>query len=471
MTRNTDFRALPGVDKMLEHVRLKPLIHVHGHSLVTHALRKSIESARNQLKAGKPLPDECRIIEDALDFLSAITTSSLKSVINATGVIIHTNLGRAPIGRAVLDDIADILTGYSNLEFDLKAGRRGKRNAHVSEIIEYLTGAEGSLVVNNNAAAIILTLNTLAKDKEVIISRGELIEIGDSFRIPDIMRAAGVNMVEVGTTNRTRLSDYENAITPNTALIFKAHQSNYSIQGFTEEACVEDLAQLAHSKGLSFIYDIGSGLLRRPENIDMKEEPDIRSALAGGADLVTFSCDKLLGGPQAGIIAGSGQLIAKLSKAPMMRALRVGKITLAALCAACRNYLSDETLVKANPLFTMLERKEDDLKEIAERFAGELKKAGVDCRVVESFGQCGGGSLPDLKMKSYAVELVTESSESSESVFQKLLKLDKPVIGVLRKGKLLFDVFTIFRDDMSYLVSSITSVFGNVIASDSEAIS
>ncbi len=457
MSKNMDLRALPGVDKMLAHAEIKVLIERYGRSLVTYALRRSIDTARNLIVSGKGAPDEKQIIHDATDFICAITLNSLKPVINATGIVIHTNLGRAPIGKAVLDDISDILTGYSNLEFDLRAGERGKRNVHVAEIVKYLTGAEGAIVVNNNAAAIILALNTLAKDKEVIISRGELIEIGDSFRIPDIMRAAGVKMVEVGTTNRTRLSDYENAITPNTATIFKAHQSNYSIQGFTEEAGVLDLAQLAHSKGIPLIYDIGSGLLRRPANIDMKKEPDIRTALESGADLVTFSCDKLLGGPQAGILAGRGQLIVKLSNAPMMRALRVGKITLAALSAACRNYLSDDALIRANPLFSMLNKNEEDLKEIAVRFSAELKKANVDCQVVQSVGQCGGGSLPDLKMKSYAVELVTKNSDVSEKVYHKLLKLDKPIIGVLRKGKLLFDVFTIFEEDMPHVISSIAN--------------
>jgi L-seryl-tRNA(Ser) seleniumtransferase len=379
---------------------------------------------------------------------------SLRPVINATGVILHTNLGRAPLGRAVVEEIAEVAAGYSNLEFDLREARRGDRNVHVAEILRLLTGAEDALVVNNNAAGITLTLRTLAYGREVVVSRGELIEIGGSFRIPEIMAAAGARMVEVGTTNRTRLEDYERAIGPETALLFKAHKSNYSISGFAAEVPSAELAGLGRRRGVAFFYDLGSGLLRRPPGLPLEGEPDVAGALAGGADLVAFSCDKLVGGPQAGVVAGRTGLVAQLRRAPLMRALRVGKLTLAGLSAACRAYLRDESLERDNPTIAMLARSLSDLENLAAGLRAQIEGRGIAARVVDSAGQCGGGALPELSIPSRAVELVPREGIGdarvtfAERIYRRLLDGDPPVLAVLREGRLLLDVLTLSEAEL-----------------------
>jgi len=465
---NKKFQQLPSVSEVLKHTSIHGFIETKGHSLVVYAIRKSIQFARSnidfhaQTRGTKKQTDLINlIVSKTIELIHAISGNNLKPVINATGIILHTNLGRAPLGEKAIHDALEVMSGYSNLEFDLKTGKRGKRSDHITDILKYLTGAEDAIVVNNNAAAIILALNTLAKDKEVIISRGELIEIGDSFRIPDIIKAADVKMVEVGTTNKTNLSDYEKAISNKTGLIIKVHQSNYIIKGFTKEVSIADLAKLAHSKKLPLIYDIGSGLLRRHEKTSSQSEPDVKSAIASGADLVMFSCDKLLGGLQAGIIVGKTKFIGKLAKAPLMRALRVGKLTLITLINACRYYLEENSLIDNNPVFLMLEKDSNYLLKSAEELAGLLKKEKINCSVEETKGACGGGSLPEMKLKSYSV--VFGNSHSSpknketltEHVFHNLLNMDRPIIPVLKKGKLYFDMLTIGKKDISYIASSI----------------
>ena len=380
-------------------------------------------------------------------------TGGLKPVINATGIILHTNLGRAPLGKEMIDEIAKVADGYCNLEFDIAKARRGDRNVHVREILKSITTAEDALVVNNNAAGIILTLNALALGRDVIVSRGELIEIGGSFRIPEIMAASGARMVEVGSTNKTRLSDYEDAIGDDTALLFKAHKSNYSVSGSTEEVSVREVAELAHAHGLPMVYDIGSGLLRRPTAPAMDDEPDVAGAISDGVDIVTFSCDKLLGGPQAGVLAGKADLIAQLARAPMMRAFRVGKLTIAALSVACRHYLSDEDLASGNPTFSMLGRSTEELEKQAKTLVDALAERGVESRIVESEGQCGGGTLPELRIKSVAVEIVPKDKKGrskptfAERMYRHLLDGDQPILAVLREGKLILDMLTVREDE------------------------
>ncbi len=387
---------------------------------------------------------------------------SLRAVLNATGVILHTNLGRAPLGASVIAEIAEVVAGYSNLEYDLDAGRRGHRGVHIRELLRVLTGAEDALVVNNNAAAVMLVLNTLAPGREVIVSRGELVEIGGSFRIPEIMAASGARMVEVGTTNRTRLEDYEEAIGPDTAMLFKVHKANYAIEGSTAEVTAAELVKLAQARGLPLCYDLGSGLLRRPAVRPLANEPEVAASLAAGADLVTFSCDKLLGGPQAGVVAGRGELVGRIGSVPMMRALRVGKLTIAALSVACRQYLSEESLLGNNPTFAMLSRDDTELRYLAGVLAGELQRLGVKAREVESFGQCGGGALPDVKIPSRAVEVLPgEGMDDAKATFAerihgRLQAGETPVLGLLREGRLLLDVLTLNEDQLqqvAHLVS------------------
>ena len=327
-------------------------------------------------------------------------------------------------------------------------------------MIKFITKAEDAVVVNNNAAAVMLCLKTFAENNEVIISRGELIEIGGSFRIPEIMKASGAKMVEVGTTNRTRLSDYEEAITKNTKIIFKAHKSNYQISGFTEEVGLEKLSKLARKHNLLFIYDLGSGLLRRPEKLPLEREPDVLSSIKSGADIVSFSGDKLLGGPQAGIIVGRKELIRKIAKTPLMRTLRVGKFTISALSTVISYYLKEEKLLNNIPMFMLLNRNKNELEKLAEKLLQEFKKNNIKAEIVDSFAQVGGGTLPDLKIDSYAVKLINSSKDDkfAEKLFKKLLQLEQPVLGILREGNLLFDVHSIFEEDIQIIYEAVDMI-------------
>jgi L-seryl-tRNA(Ser) seleniumtransferase len=459
-------RRLPSVDSLLRRDSQRELASRFGTGVVTYAARAVVDSARKDIAEGKEVHDLNFLDASIVRHVNAIAGKSLHGVINATGVILHTNLGRAVLGHKVLADMTDIITGYSTIEYDTGSGKRGNRHDHISDLLRYLTGAQDALVVNNNAAGIILVLSTLAKKREVIISRGELIEIGGEFRIPDIMAAAGSRMVEVGATNRTRIGDYEKAITEHTAIIFKAHKSNYSMRGFVEEAGLDQCAELARRHGLPFVYDIGSGLIRKPASLVLANEPDVAGAIAAGADIVLFSCDKLLGGPQAGVVAGKKDLVARLAKAPLMRALRCGKLTLAALSSACRTYLSDEFLAADNPTFAMLSRSADDVRRCADLLAAGLAKQGIACYVTASSGQCGGGTLPDLSLPSSAVVIDMPAGkgrqgakqvDAGRTLFRKLCSCERPVIGVLREGNILFDMLTVDEKDIAFLVDTIAA--------------
>ena len=458
-------RKIPAVGTLINKPEIKPLIQTYGRELVTYSLRKVIDTFRAALPTGETAAlDIDTIVAEISALMEKITTPSLRPIINATGVILHTNLGRAPLGKKIQEDLKSIISGYSNVEFDLRGGCRGHRNEHVVELLRYLTGAEDVLLVNNNAAAIILILHTFAKGKEVIISRGELIEIGGSFRIPEIMRAGGVKMIEVGTTNKTRLSDYEEALSPRTNLIFKAHKSNFTMSGFIEEVSIQDLTRFSHDHGLPVVYDIGSGLLRKPANLPLEHEPDVRSVIQSGVDLATFSCDKLLGGPQGGIIAGKRALITKLAKNPLLRALRVGKLTIGALISACRSYLSDEALIKNNPTFAMLEQSREAVTKRAEKLVKELSKYKIASEITKGIAQVGGGTLPDLKMKSTAVKLIAPDKEKrkrqafAENMFYKLANRKHPIVAVLREGNLVFEVFSLSDDDIPKIAMAVKEI-------------
>ncbi|MCK4358681.1 MAG: L-seryl-tRNA(Sec) selenium transferase [Candidatus Cloacimonetes bacterium] len=455
-----ELKRIPGVDKLLNQPEILKLKEKFGLELVTYAIRQILEQIRAKVLQGEKAWDTDQIIQKVLSYISIVSEKSLKPVVNATGIVLHTNLGRAPLGKAVLKELEPIITEYSNLEFDLETGKRGHRNTHISELIKFVTKAEDAVVVNNNAAGVLLCLKTFAENKEAIISRGELIEIGGSFRIPEIMKASGAKMVEVGTTNRTRLSDYEKAITDDTTIILKAHKSNYYIEGFTEEVEIGELSKLAKKYNLILIYDIGSGLLRKPEGLPLKDEPDVQSSLKAGTDLITFSCDKLLGGPQAGIVAGKKELINKIAKTPLMRALRVGKMTIAALSTVLKYYINEEELRSKIPIFMMLKRTKIELHSLAQKLLEELKKYSVKARIVESTAHSGGGTLPRLKIDSYSVMLTSPKNykKFAESVFKNLLKLERPILGILREGNLHFDVLTIFEEDIHFIAREIHEI-------------
>uniref|UniRef100_A0A7C4JT61 L-seryl-tRNA(Sec) selenium transferase n=1 Tax=Thermodesulfobacterium geofontis TaxID=1295609 RepID=A0A7C4JT61_9BACT len=386
---------------------------------------------------------------------------SLKRVINATGVVIHTNLGRAPLCKKAIEEITKVAKYYSNLEFDLKEGKRGSRYVHVEEILKEITQAESALVVNNNAAAVLISLNTLAYGKEVIVSRGELVEIGGSFRIPEVMKWAGCILKEVGTTNKTHLSDYENAINENTALLLKVHKSNFEIIGFTEEVSVEDLVNLGKKFGLPVMKDLGSGCFIDFSKYGLKKELTVQEVLKAGVDIVTFSGDKLLGGPQAGIILGKKEFIEKIRKNPLNRALRIDKLTLAGLEATLRLYRDENLALEHIPVLKMILTPKEILKKKARYLLKKLRKLKLkefNFEVIKTINKTGGGALPTLDLISYAVAV---KSPLSPQNLQKILRENEPpIITRIEEERLLIDVRCLFDEDYKEIISAFEK-FGN----------
>ncbi len=462
-------KNLPGVDKLLSFPEIVKLKEEYNESLVKYAIRDTLSYFRKMILNEKIIPETNDIVKRISLIISNITTKSLRNVINATGVVVHTNLGRAPFSDELIAEVSETLRGYSNLEYDLEKGTRGSRNSHITKLLTYLTGAEDVLVVNNNAAALMLMLRTFAKGKEVIVSRGELIEIGGSFRLPDIMAASDCKMVEVGTTNKTKIRDYENAISDETAILFKAHTSNYVIKGFTHEAGLNELVALGKKTGIPVIYDMGSGLLRKTSVKVFGDEPDVKKTLASGVDIVSFSGDKLLGGPQAGIIAGKKKYVSILKKEPMVRALRVGKTTLAFMEAALSYYLDDEILTKKNTIFKMMSKKPEEIRKSAVELQQILSSGyGIDSTIVNGQGQCGGGALPGETIESFALRIDgnfksnKKKSEFAEKLFYGLLHHQNPVVAILRKGDIYFDLLTIPEDQINKLANIIKDVFNEI---------
>ncbi len=463
-----EFKKLPGVDKFICLPEVKQMIAQYGEDPVKYATRHVLSGFRNDILNGAKAPDIETLVERVRYLSKKITSNSLRQVINASGIVIHTNLGRAPMGEHLLQSITDVLRGYNNLEFDLLKGKRGHRNDHAADILKYLTGAEDVVVVNNNAAAVMLILKTFAKDKEVIVSRGELIEIGGSFRIPEIMAASDCKMVEVGATNKTKIEDYRDAISDETAILFKAHKSNYVIKGFTHEVELEELVDLGNKNNIPVVYDIGSGLLRKVDKDALKNEPDVREALDTGIDIICFSGDKLLGGPQAGIIAGKKKYIEKIKKEPMMRALRVCKTTLALLETACSYYLNDKDLFEKNILFKTLNKSKDEIRETAELLKAELDSLGISSEITESKAQYGGGTLPDLGIDSFSVKLNFDIPKSNQKgkgkeLYHALLQQEKPILSNLISGSIFFDALTLEKESIKEIAAAINDAYGGVI--------
>lgn len=450
-------QSLPAIDKLLHSERAKQFVSVYGIDSVKHAVRAAVDFFREEIKNGEQAPEVHLIFEKIEQYLVLISQRSLRKVYNATGIIINTNLGRAPFGMEMTQEVLELLAGYNNLEFDLEKGDRGNRNVHVRELLKYLTGAEDILIVNNCAAAVMLCLRTFAKNREVIVSRGELVEIGGSFRVPEIMAASDCKMIEVGTTNKTKSEDYKRAVSKKTAMLFKAHKSNYVIRGFTQEVELKDLVKIGKELNIPVMFDQGSGLLRKINHIAFSSEPDIRTCVSTGVDLVCFSGDKLLGGPQAGIIAGKKVYIDKLRKEPMFRALRVCKTTLAFLETACLAYLSDDTLLKKSLIFRLLNEKPEQIQSKAYKLAGLLSKKGILCEVTDNTVMIGGGSLPEESLASKGVRIKFETgtkkdqAESSERLYRSLLLKPEPVVGILVRGRLLLDVLTIEETDIGHI--------------------
>ncbi len=443
MNKPERFRP-PSVDTVLRIADGELAIARHGRAATTKAVRQVLDKLRG---AGSPPSASAdQIARMALDWLEEQNRPSQRPVINLTGTVLHTNLGRALLAEEAIQAVVTAMRAPTNLEYEIEAGKRGERDAHVRDLIRELTGAEDAVLVNNNASAVLLTLNTLAKDREAIVSRGELIEIGGSFRMPDIMARAGAILREVGTTNRTHLKDYAEAIGPETGLLLKVHTSNYVVQGFTAEVEPAALAKLAREHELPFVDDLGSGTLIDLARWGLRHEKTVQDALKGGADLVTFSGDKLLGGPQAGIVAGRKDLIAKLAKNPLKRALRLDKLRLAALEATLRLYRNPDRLAERLPTLRLFTRKPDELRALAERLQPTVASAlgsGWTVEIIDCASQIGSGALPLETLPSAALALKPASKASGaavESLATAFRALPLPVIGRIAQGALVFDL-------------------------------
>ena len=458
--------GLPSVDEIVKSKEGIEWRHKFPRVYVVRAIREVIQRQREAILEGKfdetPAEDLFPEIERRIGKLSG---SSLRSVINATGVVIHTNLGRSVLPEKVLEQVMMVAGGYSNLEYDLEKGERGKRYSHVQRLLTEITGAEAGIIVNNNAAAVFVCLTALAKGREVIVSRGELVEIGGSFRIPDVMASSGAILKEVGTTNKTHGYDYENAVNDNTGLMLKVHQSNFRMIGFTETLAIEEMVALGKRYSVPVMFDLGSGCLIDLKPYGIHIEPTVQEMVKAGADIVTFSGDKLLGGPQAGVIVGKKELIDIIAKNPLMRAVRVDKMTLAAFEATLMYYLDEETAKEKVPTVSMLLQEPEKIRERAKKIAQLLKRTlsavdGVAAKiaVVEDVSQSGGGALAEIPFKTYAVAVVP-SIMSVNTLEQRLRLGVPPVIARIRDEALILDARTVSGKEIDALVEAVSAAF------------
>jgi len=447
-----NLRGLPSVEQLLQTRLAAELIANYGRPLTLQAIRSSLDEVRRRISKGgeATLPDREIILTQAASLLHIWTTPTLLPVINASGVILHTNLGRAPLSTAAIRAMDAVSRGYSNLEFSLETGKRGSRLVHAETLLQRLTGAEAALVVNNNAAAVLLILSALANKKRVIVSRSQLVEVGGGFRIPDVMRQSGAKLVEVGTTNRVHLTDYEEALALPTALVMHAHHSNFKMIGFTKEPERKEIADLAHKFGVLFADDLGSGTLLATERYGLAHEPTVQESLAAGADLVCFSGDKLLGGPQAGIIIGKADLLARIKKHPLARAVRADKLCLAALAATLLHYLKDEADSEI-PIWRMISATPKQVKARAEHWAAGLGLGEVQA----SESTVGGGSLPGESLPTWVLALTVKSSDT---FLEKLRRELPPVIARTENDRILLDPRTVLPEQDGALLVNLANV-------------
>jgi L-seryl-tRNA(Ser) seleniumtransferase len=443
-------RDLPSVDSLLNRPEITARLESCGRELALHAARAVLAQARDEIQESRPAPTVESIAQRMIRFMELAVDPSLKKAINATGVILHTNLGRAPVSRACLEAMHRVGEGYSTLEYDLERGERGGRAPQVERMLGILTGAEAACAVNNNAGAVLLALAALAKGREVVISRTQLVEIGGGFRIPDVMRQSGARLVEVGTTNRTHAGDYEEAIGPKTALILRAHHSNFRIVGFAAEPGIRELAEIGARHGIPVVDDVGSGALLDTARYGLGHEPTVQESLAAGAELVLFSGDKLLGGPQAGILAGRADLAAKIRRHPLARALRADKFCLAGIEATLVHYLRGEA-EREIPVWRMIAAKADDLDRRARSWSQRIG-AG---EVVDSRSTVGGGSLPEETMPTRALSLAVAKPQA---FLAGLRAAATPVIARIEAGRVLLDPRTVMEEEDNALVAAIQAV-------------
>ena len=446
-------RQLPHVDKLMKHGIIQNSGVYRNESL--DAVREVLSGLRSDILSGKTesVPDEDAIAQAVAELALSRANKGVRRVINGTGVILHSNLGRACVSGAASKAAFDAAAAYSTLEYDLGTGTRGNRDACIGQYLQALTGCEASIVVNNNAAAVMLILTAIAAGGNVVVSRGELVEIGGGFRVPDIMALCGCELREIGTTNKTRLSDYTAAIDDNTRALLKVHTSNFKIVGFSEAVTIKELAGLGVSRGIPVVEDIGSGAMTDLKRYGIYGEPLAVESLRDGADVVSFSGDKLLGGPQCGIILGREQMIAKMKKHPLYRALRVDKMTVAALEATLRVYGDTHAAEREIPVLQMLSASAEVLLERAERLLGQIIQLGGNAEVVQTKSVAGGGSVPGLELASYAVAL-----RSADEMEQLLRGKQVPIIGRIEEDQLLLDMRTMFDDDFDYIAEAVAAV-------------
>lgn len=461
--------SIPSVDELLRKDEIERLLFVYPRTAVVEGIREYLKEYRKLVLSLEEGADTAVINDEYLvngiiDRVHEMMRNNLIKVVNATGIVLHTNLGRSPLSSGLKDSLWKIASGYSNLEMDLESGERGSRYSHVEDIICKLTGAPAAMVVNNNAAAVMLVLSTMAKGREVVVSRGQLVEIGGSFRVPDVMEQSGASLVEIGTTNKTHLSDYERAVNENTAALMKVHTSNYRILGFTSEVESEDLVKLGRKLGMPVIEDLGSGMLMELTQYGLPYEPTVQHAVKAGMDVVTFSGDKMLGGPQAGIIVGKKEYIDSMKKNPLTRAIRIDKLTLAALEGTLRLYLDSELAVKEIPVLKMLTYSGDELNKKAKRLIGKLKRSmGSTCgiSIEDGFSEVGGGSMPLHKMPTRVIAINTQKVSLVEFE-NKLRQYKTPVVARIYRDRLILDVRTIMEDEFGIVEAALKWAFSEV---------
>lgn len=463
MNKNMLYRSIPKVDVLLENQDIVTLIENHHRDVVVDVIREEIDKLRNFIKEN----DDVNLIEEKINNLienikistEKVYSYNIKKVINGTGTILHTNLGRAIISKKHADYLSEVVTSYSNLEYNLEEGKRGERYSHFEKLICKITGAEAAMAVNNNAAAVMLVLSSMAAEKEVIVSRGELVEVGGKFRIPDVMKSSNAHLVEIGTTNKTHLEDYEDAISENTGAFLKVHTSNFKILGFTESVSIEELCKLGREKDIPVIEDIGSGVLIDLSEYGLEYEPTVQDSIKAGVDVVSFSGDKLLGGPQAGIIVGKKKYIDKMKKNPLTRAFRIDKFTATILEMIFHEYLNEEDAIKNIPVLSLITK---DLKEIEKNTNDlfnkiEKLKDVADINVEDTLSQIGGGSLPAERIKSKSVTIMPKNI-STQSLEAKLRAGKNPVVGRISEEKLILDMRTVLEDEIDILAQKLIDI-------------
>lgn len=447
-----DFSQLPSISYILEEIK-KCDIEI-PHDLCVLVSQREVEISRQLIKSGKNITKD-EVVENVLVKLKFFSNSVLRRLINATGIIVHTNLGRSPLNESVAKEVSKIASNYSNLEYDLFNNKRGKRDSLVRDILIALTGAEDATVVNNNAAAVYIILNTISNNKEVLISRSELIEIGGSFRIPDVITSSGAILKEVGTTNKTHLRDYENNINEATATIMKAHQSNFYQEGFVQSVEIEELSDLAKKRNILFFEDLGSGCLVDLKKYGLNQEPTVQESLKKGVSIVSFSGDKLLGAGQCGIILGENRLIEMIRKNPLMRVLRVDKMTLCALEGTLRLYLDKR--YEEIPVYKMLAKTVDEMRTDANRIINSVKNDNLILKTLESEGRLGGGSTPKSSFKTIGIGLMHKKLSTKE-IETFLTRRDVPIIGRVLNEYYFLDMKTVFQDDVNFIVEILNAM-------------